>query len=81
MSRPALFPFLFATPYRLAALPFGITPRTTSVRVEGDELHVRFGLWSLRTPLSNITSVELSGGFGFLKTAGPPHTSRSPTVA
>ncbi len=77
MSRPAVFPFIFATPYRLAALPFGITPRTTSVTVEGDELRVRFGLWSLRTPLSNITSVELSGGFGFLKTAGPPHLSFS----
>ena len=36
-----------------------------------------FGLWSLRTPLSNIAGAELSGGFSFLKTAGPAHLSFS----
>ena len=77
MSQPAVFPFAFASSYRLPALVFGITPRTASVRVEGDELRVRYGLWSLRTPLSNIASAELSGGFTFLKTAGPPHLSFS----
>lgn len=77
MSRPAVFPFAFATPYRVAAFPFGITPRTASVHVEDGELRVRFGPWSLRTPLANITSAELTGGFGFLKTAGPPHLSFS----
>ncbi len=75
MTSAVSFPFAFAPAYRLAALPFGITPRTTSVRVEAGELRVRFGLWSLRTPLSNITSTELSGDFAFLKTAGPPHLS------
>lgn len=77
MSRSAIFPFAFTTSYRMAGWLFGITPRTASVHVEDDELRVRFGLWSLRTPLANITSVELSGGFGFLKTAGPPHLSFS----
>lgn len=75
MSQAAQFPFAFAPSYRLAALPFGITPRTASVRVEEGELRVRFGPWSLRTPLENIVSAELSGGFAFLKTAGPPHLS------
>lgn len=77
MSRPQIFDFAFASAYRPAALLFGITPRTTSVRVENDELRVRFGPWSLRTPLSNIKSAEESGGFGFLKTAGPAHLSFS----
>jgi hypothetical protein len=75
MSQPALFPFAFAASYRLPALMFGITPRTASARVEDDELRIRYGLWSLRTPLSNIASAELSGDFTFLKTAGPPHLS------
>lgn len=77
MTAPQVFPFAFATSYRLPALVFGITPRTTSVRVEDGELHVRYGPWSLRTSLDNVTGGELTGGFGFLKTAGPPHLSFS----
>ena len=43
----------------------------------GSEVAVRFGLWRLRTPLANVTSVELSGDYAFVKTAGPPHLSFS----
>jgi hypothetical protein len=75
MTSPALFPFEFAPHYRLPALIVGVTPATASVRVEDDELRVRFGPWSLRTPLSNISGTERTGGFAFLKTAGPPHLS------
>ncbi|WP_370892317.1 hypothetical protein [Janibacter sp. GXQ6167] len=71
------FSFDFDRSYRLAALPFGITPGNSSVEVDEEELRVRFGLWSLRTPLSNITGSELSGDFAFIKTAGPPHLSFS----
>ncbi len=77
MSRSEMFPFAFAPAYRLAALPFGITPRTTWVHVTEHELHVRYGLWQLRTPLSNVAGVEVSGDFAFLKTAGPPRLSLS----
>jgi hypothetical protein len=70
-----VFPFSFTPAYRAAALPFGVTPRTASVRVEDDELRVRFGLWSLRTPITNIAGTELTGDFAFVKTAGPPHLS------
>lgn len=69
------FPFAFTRAYRLAALPFGITPRSAYVEVADGELRVRYGPWSLRTPLSNVASTELTGGFTFLKTAGPPHLS------
>ena len=41
----------------------------------GKELLVRFGLWRLRTEAANIAGVERSGGFAYLKTAGPPHLS------
>ena len=37
------FDFRFAPAYRLAALPLGITPRTTQVRVGDGLLSVRFG--------------------------------------
>jgi hypothetical protein len=77
MTSTTLFPFAFAPAYRLPALVLGITPATTSVRVVDDELLVRFGPWSLRTPLSNIAGAERTGGFAFIKTAGPPHLSFS----
>jgi hypothetical protein len=45
--------------------------------VEVDDMHlrVRFGLWRLSTALSNITGVSRTGGFSYVKTAGPPHLS------
>ncbi len=71
------FEFDWDRAYRAAGLPFGITPRTAYAEVTPTELRVRFGLWSLRTARSNITSATRSGGFTFLKTAGPPHLSFS----
>lgn len=38
-------------------------------------LRVRFGLWSLSTPLDNVAGVEETGDFAYLKTAGPAHLS------
>ena len=38
---------------------------------------MRFGPWSLRTPLANVAGVDLTGGYAFIKTAGPPHLSLS----
>lgn len=40
-----------------------------------EELDIRFGPWRLRTPRSNICEVTHTGGFRFLKTAGPAHSS------
>ena len=71
----ARFPFAFAPSYRLPALLFGITPVTTYVEVDDLALRVRFGPWSLRTPRSNVAGVDLTGGYAFVKTAGPPHLS------
>ena len=77
MTSTTLFPFAFAPAHWLPSLVLGITPATTSVRVVDDALLVRFGPWSLRTPLSNIAGAERTGGFAFIKTAGPPHLSFS----
>ena len=71
------FPFAFAPSYRLAALPLGITPATAWVEVDDEQLEVRFGLWHLRTPRTNVVGTELSGGYSYVKTAGPPHLSFS----
>lgn len=69
------FPFEFARAYRPAAALFGVVPATSYVEVSATELHVRFGLWSLRTGLANISNLELSGDYSYVKTAGPAHLS------
>lgn len=69
------FAFAFAASYRLPAFAFGIMPGRAWVEVDASRLSVRFGPWSLQTPLLNIASTTLTGDFAFLKTAGPPHLS------
>jgi len=71
------YDFAFAPSYRWAALPFGVLPGTTWAELGPQGLRVRFGPWRLRTGLDNIAGAERSGGFGFLKTAGPAHLSFS----
>jgi hypothetical protein len=60
-------------------LPFaaavGVTPFTAKVEVVQDELRVRFGPWSLRTPVDNVEAAEVTGPYAFPKVVGPPHLS------
>ena len=69
------FGFAFAPAYRVPALVLGITPRTAWVEVDESHLRVRFGPWRLSTTLGNIAGMTRTGGFSFVKTAGPPHLS------
>jgi hypothetical protein len=69
------FAFAFAPAYRIAALPFGVTPSTALVEVSDHELHARFGPWRVRTPVTNIAGVEASGPYRILMTIGPAHLS------
>ena len=76
-AEPIRHEFAFATSYRVAALPFGITSKSAWVEIGPAGLRVHYGLWRLSTPLANLAGAEVSGGFGFLKTAGPPRLSFS----
>jgi hypothetical protein len=69
------FDFRFSPAFRLAGLPFGVMPATTSVQVDGTRLLARFGPWRVETDLSNVTGSEITGPYGFIKTAGPAHLS------
>jgi hypothetical protein len=69
------FEFRFTKPYRLAALPFGVTPSTCQVRVGASRLVARFGPWQAQTGLDNIADVTITGPYSFVKTAGPAHLS------
>lgn len=65
------FTFRFADSYRRPARLFGITAETAWVDVGADSLDARFGPWRVRTALSNISRVAVTGPYAFLKTAGP----------
>ncbi len=69
------FDFAFDPRYRVAGLPFGVLPATTWVEVGDGRLRARFSWWTLDTSLANVAGVEQSGGYAFVKTAGPPHLS------
>lgn len=69
------FDFAFDPRYRIAGLPFGVLPATTWVEVGDGRLRARFSWWTLDSSLANVAGVEQSGGYAFVKTAGPPHLS------
>jgi len=65
------FPFEFDRLARIALAPAGIRPSTTLVRIEDNQLTVRYGRWLLATPLSNVLSAEVSGPYPWIKVVGP----------
>jgi hypothetical protein len=67
----ARFSFRFDPKYARLNRRFGVSPDRAWVEVTEDELGARFGSWHLRTPLDNVASVELTGPYRFIKTAGP----------
>jgi hypothetical protein len=69
------FAFRWTPAYRALAFPFGVHPGNTFVRVDLDELGIRFGPWTLRTTLGNITGCEETAGYALVKTAGPARLS------
>lgn len=77
MTHGTRYAFDFAAAYRGPALLFGITPRTAWVELDERTFSVRYGPWSLSTPVTNLADVTRTGGFAFVKTAGPPHLSFS----
>jgi|SRR5215213_5177473 len=75
------FGFRFDPWYRLAALPFGVSPSSASVTVEGSPdqrvLVARFGPWSVTTPVENVAGTTVTGPYSPVKTIGPAHVSLS----
>jgi hypothetical protein len=65
------FRFRFDPRYARAARVFGVKPENAWVDVSPDDLDARFGRWRLRTPLTNVSQIEPTGPYAFLKTAGP----------
>lgn len=71
----AEFPFGFAGVTGFAARLFGVRADRAQAVVAAGELVVRYGRWVLTTPVSNISSVDVTGPYRTSKVAGPPHLS------
>lgn len=69
------FPFAFERLLLPFAAAVGVLPQTTWLLLDDDELLIRFGAWSLRTPRENVAGCEVTGPYAAWKVAGPPHLS------
>ncbi|MFN8195199.1 MAG: hypothetical protein U0R80_13065 [Nocardioidaceae bacterium] len=74
-SSPIRFVFAFDASHRWSALAFGVTPATTWAELDDLHLRVRFGWWRLTTPRANIVGAEVTSGYSWWRTAGPPRLS------
>lgn len=80
----ARFEFAFDPAYRRVQRPLGISRKTAWVEVGDETLGERFGLCRVRTPITNVADLEVTGPYAFWKTAGPPRlaiTDRGLTFA
>lgn len=69
------FPFSFDPLLLPFSIAVGVIPATSWVEIAAGQLEIRFGPWSLRTPLDNVTGGEVTGPYLPWKVAGPPHLS------
>jgi hypothetical protein len=69
------FAFRRDLPLAAASLAFGVNGGNCFVDVDDERLHIRFGPWTLTTPLDNIEGAERTGPYRWWKVAGPPHLS------
>jgi len=65
------FAFGFDPAWRIPLLVVGVSPGRAFVEVREGDLSVRFGPWSLRTPLSNIAGTTVTGPYAPWKAIGP----------
>jgi len=70
-QRVTRFDFAFARPLSWPLALIGVTPWTAHVDVTDDQLSVRFGPWSLVTPLSNVEGATVTGPYLPFKVLGP----------
>ncbi|MCH9817176.1 MAG: hypothetical protein K0U64_12130 [Actinomycetia bacterium] len=69
-DRMRVFAFEFQKRYAPMLALLGITPQTSSVRITATEMVARFGPFSARSDLDNITCVSISGPYKPYKAIG-----------
>lgn len=73
--RTTSHPFRFDGLLRLPALAVGVTPGRAGVVIGEHDLTVRYGFWSLSTPLANVAEATVTGPYAAWKVGGPPRLS------
>lgn len=69
---PLRHPFAIDPRYRSLLLPFGVWESADAhVDLDDDRLQVRFGYWSLSTPVRNLAGAQVTGPFSAPKVIGP----------
>jgi hypothetical protein len=67
---PRRFDFLHEPGFALLLRGIGVRPDTCWVEVGDETVEVRFGRWSLVTPLANVADVSVSGPYRWFKAVG-----------
>lgn len=69
--------FLFAIDpaYRWPARLMRLTDASAHVDVGPTDLTIRFGPWTLATPLANVAGASVTGPYAWWKALGPPRVS------
>ena len=66
----ARFAMRFTPASRALLAPLGVLEPTSYATIDDDLLVVRFGIYTVRTPLSNIVGVEQSGPYRWWRALG-----------
>lgn len=71
-THPDRYGFALDPRFRSVLLPFGVRdPSDAGVVLDADRLLVRFGHWSLATPVRNLAGARVTGPFAAPKVLGP----------
>lgn len=73
--RTTTWRFRYDWPVAAASLLAGALPGRSEVEVGETHLRVRYGVWSLRTELTNVADVTITGPYAPTKVGGPPRLS------
>lgn len=65
------FPFAFDRPFVPLLALLGVRPSRAEVVLDDTHLTARFGPFRLRTPLTNLRSVEVTGSYRWWRAIGP----------
>lgn len=64
------FEFRWNPRYRRLLSVLGVDPSNAFVTVSSDRLVVRFGRWTLDTPLANVVGTRITGDYAWYKAIG-----------
>lgn len=75
-ARHRRFPFARDSLVARVSALFGVTnDERAYVDVDDERVHIRFGPWTITTPMTNVTGAERTGPYRWWKVIGPPHLS------